>query len=513
VDKFDWLRRFTEEKFGKEYTRRELLKKIPHATALLFGSAMLSKELFTRYFVNADPAASVKNFRTPVKPVPPVIRPSVDIAAENRKPGTSRWKITKPAGVRLQGYASSESVVPGEWITFFVHSQKPYRMEFYRMGYYQGLGARHMKTLKGLKAMPQNLKPDPQSYAANWAPSKAFRVPTDWPTGVYLNKLVDEDGYESYIFFVVREAVPTAYFAVLLATNTYQAYNNWGGKSLYTYNSSGGIQSLKVSLNRPHRHYYGAGLFFQFEYNLVRWLEKEGYSLTYVTDMDLHNKVLEKALVRALIIAGHSEYWSMEMRESVENMTASKINLAVFSANCAYWQVRMEPDAEGRSNRVMVSYKQFAEQDPVRMTDPRRTSGLWREKPVNMPEDRMFGIMYSGIPEAPAPLVVTRADHWLYEGTGLKNGDTIPGVVGGEVDSYRGQLPGVEVVASSPVTLYGKKRYAHVTWWEKPTGGKVFAVGTFYWNWFLDPIHNEHRAKAHPAIQQITRNALRELLK
>jgi hypothetical protein len=300
----------------------------------------------------------------------------------------------------------------------------------------------------------------------------------------------------------------------LLATNTYQAYDNWGGKSLYGYNSTGGKQARMVSFNRPHRNFHGAGLFFQFEYNLVRWLEKEGYALTYICDMDLHEQILDRSHIRTLLIAGHSEYWSMEMRQSVEKWSASKINLAVFSANCAYWQVRMEPDAHGNPNRLMVSYKQFATQeDPIRFTDPHRVTTRWRDQPVNMPEDRMFGIMYAGIPEAPAPLVVTNAKHWLYEGTGLKNGDKIPGVVGGEVDLYCGKLPGVEVIASSPVMLYGKRRYANVAWYQKPTGGKVFAVGSFYWNWFLDPIHYKNRAHENKAIQQITRNALNELKK
>ncbi|WP_338134651.1 N,N-dimethylformamidase beta subunit family domain-containing protein [Staphylospora marina] len=509
----EWLRRWTDEKFGKEYSRRQLLKKIPHATAMLLGSTFLSRELFSRYMADAASPKEKEPRKTQEVFQRPAHLETLDVVAENRKPGSERWKITNPAGNRLQGYASAESVVPGESITFYVHSETPFQMEIYRMGWYGGKGGRHMTTLNGFQASPQNLEPDPETYAADWTPTLEFRVPSDWPTGCYLVKLVDQDGREAYIFFVVRQQVPAGDLAVLLSTNTYQAYNNWGGKSLYGYNSTRGVQAHQVSLNRPYRSYYGSGLFFQFEYNLIRWLEMEGYSVTYLTDMDLHHRLLETSYVYALIIAGHSEYWSMDMRKSVEHLTASRMNLAVFSANCAYWQIRLEPDKYGRADRVMVSYKQFAvEKDPLAKIDPLKTTGLFRQAPVNMPEDRMFGIMYSGIPDAPAPLVITRADHWLFEGTGLKNGDRIPGVVGGEVDSYGGQLPGVEVLAASPVMLYGKKKDAHVIWWKKPTGGKVFAVGTFYWNWFLDPIHHTQQAKENETIRRITSNALLALI-
>ncbi|SEN38558.1 N,N-dimethylformamidase beta subunit family domain-containing protein [Lihuaxuella thermophila] len=500
MDKFDVLRKI-EEKFGKEVTRREFLSKISQVTGLVVGSAILTPEvvkLVEKYLTGTTPS----------------LKSSAIGHAEGQNAGTKLWKITKPGYPHLQGYASELSVEQGAPITFFVHSVRPYRMEIYRMGYYGGLGARLMETVTGLKAMRQNLIPNPETMECSWEPSHVFHIPSHWPSGFYLNKLVDENGKESYIPFIVRETLPTADFAVLCATNTYHAYKNWGGRSLYSYNSKFGQQAMKVSFNRPFRDYYGAGLFFQFEYNLIRWLEKEGYSLTFISDMDLHNGILEKSRIKALLIAGHSEYWSMEMRKSVEKWSASEINLAVFSANVAYWQVRMQPDDAGRPNRLMVSYKQFArEKDPYRLKDKHLVTGRWRDQPVNMPEDQILGIMYSGIPEAPAPLVVSNLGHWLYEGTGLKRGDRIPGVVGGEVDTYRGKLPGVEVIAHSPVMLYGKPNYADVAWYNKPGGGKVFSVGTFYWNWFLDSTHYTNRAKENQAIQQITRNALLELKK
>lgn len=397
-------------------------------------------------------------------------------------------------------------------------------MEFYRLGYYQGLGGRLIHRIEELEPMNQNMRLDPNTMGCDWKPSLEFTIPKNWPPGVYLNKLISESGRESYIPFVVRQEVPAADFVVLLSTNTYHAYNNWGGKSLYSYNSREKVQSHAVSFNRPFKQNNGAGLLFQFEYNLIRWLEKEGYSLTYITDSDLHEHILDRAQCKTLIIAGHSEYWSMEMRQSVEKHTAKDINIGLFNANVAYWQVRMEADQQQRKDRVMVCYKQNAvNNDPIRFKSPKLTTYRWREPLVDMPENRLFGVMYVGIPKKTMPLIVTNADHWLYEGTGLKNGDQIEGVIGGEVDAYDAKLPGVEVkehkklagveiISHSPVELYGRQRYADVVWYNKPTGGKCFAVGTFYWNWFLDHTNYEDRARENKAIQQITRNALRKLL-
>lgn len=384
-------------------------------------------------------------------------------------------------------------------------------MEVYRMGYYQGLGGRLMYTKTGLKKYKQKISTDAEG--CDWQPSARFRIPSDWPSGFYLNKLVDDQGRESYIPFVVTEEKSKAEYAVLIATNTYQAYNNWGGKSLYAYNSSSGKQGKMVSYNRPYKESAGAGSFFQYEYNLIRWLEKEGYNLTYISDMDVHHGILEQSKAKALLIAGHAEYWSMEMRQSIEKVTATKMNLANFSANVGYWHVRIHPDSKHVDNPLIVSYKQFAiNQDPFRYINQELITARFRDAPISKPEDRVLGTMYIGIPEKAVPLVVTNPNHWLYKGTGLKKGDEIPGVVGGEVDGFY-KLPGGEVIAASPLMLYGQKRDATVVWYVKPTGRKAFSVGTFYWNWFLDPIHHQKQAHENKQIQQITRNALRELVK
>jgi hypothetical protein len=502
-------RQWLMEKLRKEYTRRGLLWKLPIATGVLVGAVTLPSDLMqkiTRQWMWEEgelaqlDSTSLSSFDSPIR-------------LENLNPGTKEWKIKKLGRLQLQGYASEITVTSGQPITFHVHSRHAYRIQFYRMGYYQGLGGRLMTEVTDFPAKKQSLKADALHQGVDWEPTYTFTIPPHWLSGFYLGKCIDDRGRECYIPFIVRAKKPCADFAVLLATNTYHAYNNWGGKSLYTYNSSGETQTSHVSFNRPFQEFYGAGLFFQFEYNLIRWLEKEGYRITYLSDTDIERGILAESQFKTLIIAGHNEYWSMKMRKDIEEWSASKGNLAVFSANVAYWQVRMQPDEKGRADRVMVSYKEFAYQkDPYRSIDPSQVTTRWRDRPVNLPEDRMLGSMYSGIPQATVPMVVTQPDHWLYEGTGLCKGDKISGVIGGEVDSYGGKIPGVEVIAHSPVTLYGQPGMADVIWYQKPTGGKVFSVGTFYWNWFLDPIHRKNQATENMAIQQITRNALKRLM-
>lgn len=430
---------------------------------------------------------------------------------ENHKRGSSSWKVMNPGAVHLQGYASKPSAKNGEPVSFYVHSEKPFRMEIYRMGYYQGLGGRLMYTKKGLKKYRQKISMNPEG--CDWKPNFQFRIPANWPSGYYVNKLIDESGRASYIPFVVTERKPKADFIVLIATNSYHAYNNWGGKSLYAYNSTSGVQSKIVSYHRPYKEGHGAGSFFQYEYNLIRWLEREGYNLTYVTDMDVHEGVLERSTAKAFLIAGHAEYWSMEMRKSIEKVTASRMNLANFSANVGYWQVRLQKDLRQDQPSQIVAYKQFAaNQDPYRFINPELLTTRFRDKPVSKPENLVLGTLYMGIPAITMPLVVTNPTHWIYQGTELKKGDQIPGVIGGEVDGFR-PLAGGEVIARSPVVLYGQKQDATVVWYTKPTGKKAFSVGTFYWNWFLDPINHESQAKEDKRIQQMTRNALRELSK
>ncbi|MDP4085181.1 MAG: cell wall-binding repeat-containing protein [Bacillota bacterium] len=418
------------------------------------------------------------------------------------------WKIKNPAGDQLQGYTDKTSYLPGDHLHLFINSANNYTVEVYRMGYYNGDGAELKGTYGEYPAFQQTAFPDQETMAANWSETGDLSIPSNWESGMYLIKLIDSDLKESYIPFVVKSPNPRPNgIGVVISVNTYQAYNNWGGKSLYGYNSSDSIASYKVSFNRPYIEQNGAGEFFSYEYNMIRWLEKEGYNLSYYTDQDIDQGDIWNSQLKLLLFPGHDEYWTMKSRNEIETLSQTNLNLGIFNANMGLWQVRYEDQ-----NRTMVSYKGSAYLDPYQQIDPSLVTTQFRNPPVNRPERNIFGLMYEGVPDATAPLTVSNATHWLYNGTGLKDGDQIPGVVGGEVDRYYGDPSNVEVIAHSPTILYGMPDYSDVIWYQKPGGGKVFAVGTFYWNWFLDPYGHETVASYNPAIERITLNAFDQLM-
>jgi hypothetical protein len=418
------------------------------------------------------------------------------------------WTIRQPSGTSLQGYASKTSVFPGEIIDLYIHSLEPYKLEIFRMGYYKGEGAKHISTIQELPSNIQSIDSNSKTMESNWKRTLQIKAAKTWQSGVYLVKLTNKSEKSSYLTFVVKDKEPKAPIGILISTNTYQAYNNWGGKSLYGYNSTNKEAAVEVSFNRPYNNGRGAGEFFAYEYNMIRWLEKKGYKMTYFTDTDVDNGLLSKLNIKLLLIPGHDEYWTKSMRDNIQEETSSRINLAVFNANVAYWQVRLND-----GDRLMAGYKKRADEDPYLKINPKEVTTKFRSEPVNRPESEVLGIMYQGIPEQKQqPLVISNPSHWIFKGTGLKKGDKIAGVVGGEIDQYDGEMKGVEVLAESPVRLYGEDKMAHVVWYNKPAEGKVFATGTFYWSWFLDSYGHETFAEPNKYIEQITINALKKLL-
>lgn len=430
------------------------------------------------------------------------------------------WQITNPAEEEMEGYASPISLKAGENLDLFIKSKRPFRIEFYRVGYENGKSATLTGKIDHLPAQHQTAKPDPVTMDANWKKTTTYKIPENWKSGFYLGKLIDSDGEETFIPFIIHEENPKATFGVMISTNTYQAYNNWGGKSLYPYNSTNHKEAEMVSFNRPFVRGNGAGDFFEYEYPLVRWLEKKGYSVTYFSDTDVHNGILDRAQINGLIIPGHDEYWSKNMRDSIENHIHKGMNLGLFSANTGYWQVRLE-----NQNRLMVCYR-TAEQDPILTTNPAEVTTRYRSEWINRPEDELLGAMYQGVPDKNYPLVIGNTDHWIFQGTTLKKGDKIPGVIGGEIDNNSRKLPHVKVLISSPVYLKGLPRpqsdtkaqhdihtrhtTSDVVIIEKPDQGMVFSTGTFRWQLSIEPFQKVD-VEYNKNMEQMTINVMERL--
>lgn len=469
------------------------------------------------------------------------------VQRENARPGTREWRLTRPAMDReIEGYASRTSVNRGETLSLFVHTtDSSYRIDVYRMGWYGGMGARliagpiirhgvsqPMPSMDSRTGFIECAWIDPYSMTAGSQTNQE-----EWVSGIYLAKLTAEgSGAQAYIIFVVRDDERPSDFLFQSSVTTYQAYNNWGGKSLYDFNSAGGRAHL-VSFNRPYArssnpaaaYGNGAGDFVTnnavpptdasspsgWEYNMVRWLEREGYDVSYSTNIDTHadGRLLERH--KGWLSIGHDEYWTWHMRAHVEAARDRGVNLAFFSGNVCYWQIRLEPSLlTGEPHRTMVSYK-----DDALMRDPYALGGAdhrkqltvrWRDPPVNRPEESLIGVMYDGNP-VDGDIIVTKPDHWIMAGTELRAGDRLPRLLGYEADRTFGAAPiGMTILAQSPYEFEGQPHVAHMASYTLSDGTTVFAAGTIQWSWGLDDFNAPELrlSSLNPGAQQITRNVL-----
>src|SRR4029077_8958951 len=350
-------------------------------------------------------------------------------------------------------YASATSVAQNGSLTLYVSVNpiQTYSIDVYRMGWYQGLGGRLRLHVDQLSGMPQApCVPDATTglIDCHWSPSYTLSVPGDWTSGIYIALLTNAQGYQNYVTFVVKDARPAA-FLYQQSVTTYQAYNDYpddgvSGKVLYSYNSygantvSGQTRAVKVSFDRPYSG-DGSGQFFNWEVQFVRWLERSGYDVTYSTDLDTHTNGGALLNSKAFLSVGHDEYWSKEMRDAVEAARDRGVNLGFFGSDASFWQVLFEASAAGVANRVMVCYKD-ASLDPVQGPT---TTVNWRDAPVNRPEQTMEGVQFTN--EVPwghnVNYVVSNSSNWVYAGTGSKDGDVVPGILGYEMDRYMPDFP------------------------------------------------------------------------
>jgi hypothetical protein len=465
------------------------------------------------------------------------------IASENQKPGTVDWQTgpgfdTRAAYSQIAGFADAVSVNIGGTINFMISTRTAgitYTLGIYRLGWYGGQGGREMQKVPGLKGQAQGYW-DPWSTGiahcptcevdaktglidTHWKSSYTLTVPQDWVSGEYLVKLVDARGHEAYITFVVRDDQRTSDLLAQIPVNTYQAYNDWGGNSLYGPNSNTPYakdRAVKVSFNRPlcrRIHRLSPG-FLSRDIQAIHFLEKNGYDVTYTTSVDVDSAPGSLQKHKAFLSVGHDEYWTLGMRDAVEKARNEGLNLAFWGGNDIYWQARYEPDREGHPRRVLVVYR-FANEDPLASTDPSRTTVRWDAPPVNRPQNSLLGMVYGGeTTTGKVPWVVAAsAPKELLTGTGLKPGDQVPHLVGPECDraiKNGHQPPDLVIVAASDIRNLGKNVITcNSTWYQAKSGAYVFYAGTTSWTSCLDPFgQNKANMAADPRMMKFTQNML-----
>ena len=321
----------------------------------------------------------------------PIVNP---IVCENSKPGNppSEWDISGAGDPSIQGFAVEISVNQGETVHFKIDTDADdYRLDIYRMGYYGGTGARKVATIQPSVSLPQ---PQPACLTdpstglidcGNWGISASWTVPTEATSGIYFAKLVREDGdpRNSHIVFIVRDDYGHSDLLFQTSDTTWQAYNTYGGNSLYVGEpGTNPGRAYEVSYNRPFttRESAPEDWLFNAEYPMVRWLEANGYNVSYSTGVDTDRQGAEILEHRAFLSVGHDEYWSGAQRGNVEAARNAGVHLAFFSGNEIFWKIRWDTsvDGSGTPYRTMVSYKDThanTKIDPI----PGVWTGTWRD--------------------------------------------------------------------------------------------------------------------------------------
>ena len=468
--------------------------------------------------------------------------PNSVTSLENQKPGTTNWKLTNWAPpVGIEGYASLTSVKRGSQIDFLVNTtNSSYVLEVYRVGWYGGAGGRQVFGPVTVPGTVQLSLPPMDTNTGlvecTWTNPYTLYIPanpgdpTDWASGVYLAKITgSEDHYQNHIIFVVRDDDRPADLLAQVSFTTYEAYNVWGGVSLYRSPRRGGRAGYKVSFNRPlvwNGQWAGSGDFFSntyfhtagWECNLVRWMEREGYDVSYCSSIDTHTTTNLLWNHKGFISMGHDEYWSYPMRWNVQAARDRGVNLAFLSSNTSYWQVRFEPAADGTPNRTMVCYK--SQGDPIFNTPSNYlTTTAYRSLPVPDWESSLLGVCYQS-DFLNLDLVVNDPAHWIFANTGLKAGQHLLGLLGYEVDSTNQFSPaGVQVACASPYLYWQggpttNLAYSDAASYTAPSGATVFACGSMQWTWGLDDFNvpNLRSSCQNPAVQQVTRNILARMI-
>jgi hypothetical protein len=354
----------------------------------------------------------------------------------------------------------------------------------YRMGWYGGRGARLVLSGRGtaLDQPPPHVVDDRPGGAKlllpGWSPRAAFRIPAQWVSGFYLIRFRREAGSaQSYASFVLRSRSPGA-IVVSFATNTWQAYNTWGGLSLYRdlrlrtpQQFDRTLVAHEVTTMRPYVQGYGAGDFFRYDRPLLEWLERAGYPVTYATDRDASRQRVTGRRTRLVILSGHLEYLDAASRVYFRRTLRRGVSLALLGGNDFTWRARL------RAGGQIIGVWRMRKLDP-------RPGGeaTVRWATLGHPPSELSGV--APVTGRPGILRVVGASSWPWGG--VADGTSLGRVLGGEYDGTSTgsrPLPGLRVLAEAPV--WGTRR--RVAWTiARPTPASfVFSGSELGFSWQL----------------------------
>jgi WD40 repeat protein len=529
-------------------------------TATVKGGATGVKDLAG----NALASDRIWSFTTGANPCLPEGNP---IVCENTKTGnpSSEWDIIGAGDPTIQGFATDISVNKGTTVSFKISTPaSAYRLDIYRMGYYGGNGARKVATVNGTG--PQNRAgANPTACltdsatglidCGNWTVSASWSIPADAVSGIYFAKLVRSDtNGASHIVFVVRDDSSTSPLLFQTSDTTWQAYNSYGGNSLYTGNpGTNPGRAYKVSYNRPFNTRAvdtGHDWVFNAEYPMVRWLEANGYNVSYFTGVDSDRLGDLISNHKVFLSVGHDEYWSDTQLMNVENARNAGVHLAFFSGNEIFWKTRWEDSIDGSSHRTLVCYKETHANAKI---DPTSAwTGTWLDPSFSPPADggrpqnALTGTLFMVNEGATTAITVPAEDGKMrfWRNTSVANLATGSATLAGSTLGYEwdvdpanpdtaGTQAGLVALGFRPAGLfhlstttvatggqllqdygstYGPGSATHnLTLYKHSSGALVFGAGTVQWSWGLDSNHDLGSGAADPRIQQATVNLLADM--
>ncbi|MBX5156363.1 DUF4082 domain-containing protein [Rhizobium sp. NZLR8] len=486
------------------------------------------------------------------------------IVLENQKQGNpeSEWGIDGAGSTNIEGFATDISVDNGKTVSFKINTNSTnYRIDIYRLGYYGGMGARKVATMQhtGLQTQPNPLRNATTGTvdAGNWAVSASWAVPDDAVSGVYIAKLVRQDGTsgENQIPFIVRDDASHSDIVFQTADETWQAYNGWGGANFYGGNGpatgQGAGRAYAVSYNRPIATRGGVGTYagpqdylFGAEYAGISWLEQNGYDVSYMSgvDADRYGSLLLNH--KTYIDAGHDEYWSGQQRTNVEAARDAGVNLMFWSGNEVYWRTRWGNaySADGTPYRTLISYKETWGPPGTSLDPSDQWTGTFRDprlsppaigggNPENSLTGQLFKVDDVGSNLGAITVGYDDANLRFWRNTSVAN--LQPGQTATLTKNYLGyewdEAPdngfdpaGLVKLSSTtlPVSSYlldygnttGNATATHnLTLYRAPSGALVFGAGTVYWTWGLSDNHDNEATATDPRVQQAMVNLLADM--
>ncbi len=470
------------------------------------------------------------------------------IVQENKLPGTSDWLIEVEFDscvypelqygrrMQIEGYCSHTSVRTGDTITFHI-STKPaseYKIDIYRLGYYQGKGGNLKKTIGPLHGNEQ-MTPEPDSISnfveCGWDEAYQLVIPEEWVSGVYLCKMTTAPvKYQAYMIFIVKDD-RVADFIFQCSDLTWQSYNKWPAwHSLYDeahipWKGASSTTLTKSSFNRPYsifvnalptrrigRRYgfdpltNGSGEFLLWEYPLSYWMEQKGMDVTYVSNIDVHINDQELLRAKAFLSVGHDEYWTVPIFDNVCKARDAGVDILFIGGNTISGTFYLDPATDGALYRSIGRIPRSAEGPRV----------VARE---------IMGVTSHGV--GFGSFKCQEPDHWMFKGTGLAKGDSITNMIGWETNGKPvGEKEDLIILAETiPIGSSGRFRDSTrsqlTTIYTAEKGNFVFQAGTCFWPLFLarTPAYQEpvvkpwtDVSKPDPRVQRMTLNLLKKAL-